>query len=160
MVTFAKEVFLMSDLKRQLGQQMLIFHRLYNEKVSRRIRAIHVEAISQSEFLLLAIVLENGGVPMAELVTRSNMKKQQVSRMVNQLEEKGLLTRKRCEANRRTLLLAPTEAALTLQKQVTEEIESELASVFGQLDASISEEYLKAIQTINDILARFPSGSN
>ena len=160
MVTFTKEVFLMSDLKRQLGQQMLIFHRLYNEKVSRRIRAIHVEAISQAEFLLVAIVLENGGIPMAELVTRSNMKKQQVSRMVNQLEEKGLLTRKRCETNRRTLLLAPTEAALTLQKQVTEEIESELASVFGQLDASMSEEYLKAIQTINDILARFPSGTN
>lgn len=150
----------MSDLNRQLGQQMLIFHRLYNEKVSRRIRAIHVDALSQAEFLLLAIVWENGGVPMAELVTRSNMKKQQVSRMVGQLEEKGMLTRKRSEFNRRTMLLTPTEASLDLQKQVTAEIEAELSGVFGQLDAHASEKYLQAIQTINDILARFPSGSN
>lgn len=149
----------MSDLNRELSHQMLIFHRLYNEKMSRRIRAIHVEALSQAEFLLLAIALENGGVPMTELVARSNMKKQQVSRMVTQLEEKGLLTRQRSQSNRRTVRLTPTEAAIALQKQVTEEIETELARLFGQLDASMGGAYLQAIQTINTILEKLPSGS-
>ena len=148
----------MADLKEQLSREMLVFHRLYNEKISRRIRAIHVEALSQAEFLLLAIVLENDGVNMTELVTRSTMKKQQVNRMVNQLEEKGMLVRKRCDTNRRTIRLIPTEAALALQKQITEEVEAELAALFGQLDIGMAEEYLQAIQTINSILEKFPAG--
>ena len=149
----------MSDTTRQLSHQMLIFHRLYNEKVSRRIRAIHVDALSQTEFLLLAIVLEEGCIPMSELVTRSTMKKQQVNQMVNQLEEKGMLIRQRSQTNRRTVQLVPTEAAQTLQKQVIEDIESELAGLFGQLDDSTTGEYLQAIETINRILERFPAGN-
>ena len=58
----------MSDQNLQLSREMLIFHRLYSEKISRRIRAIHVGALSQAEFLLLAIVLEHDGVQMSELV--------------------------------------------------------------------------------------------
>lgn len=148
----------MSDQNRRLSREMLIFHRLYNEKVSRRIRAIHVESLSQAEFLLLAIVLENGGVAMSELVTRSTMKKQQVNRMVNQLEEKGLLVRKRSESNRRTVYLIPTDAASALQHQVSGEIEAALADQFDKLNTQIAEEYLQAIQTINSILEKFPAG--
>lgn len=150
----------MCDINQQLSRQMLVFHRLYTEKVSRRIRAIHVESLSQAEFLLLAIVLEKGGVPMAELVTRSTMKKQQVNRMVNQLEEKGMLVRKRSETNRRTVQLMPTEAAAQLQKQVTQDIAADLSAVFSQLDPQMAETYLQSIQTINDILKQFPSGTN
>ena len=149
----------MSDQNRQLSREMLIFHRLYNEKISRRIRAVHVDALSQAEFLLLAIVLENGGVQLSELITRSTMKKQQVNRMVNQLEEKGMVTRQRGQQNRRTVQLVPTEAAQTLQKQVIEDIEAELAGLFGQLDDSTTGEYLQAIETINRILERFPAGN-
>jgi len=150
----------MSDQNRQLSREMLIFHRLYNEKVSRRIRAVHVDALSQAEFLLLAIVLENGGVQLSELITRSTMKKQQVNRMVNQLEEKGMVTRQRGQQNRRTVQLVPTEAAIALQKQVTEDVEGELAGLFSQLDAQALDQYLQAIQTINGILKRFPSGNS
>lgn len=148
----------MSDMNRQLGRKMLVFHRLYNEKISRRIRAVHVDALSQAEFLLLAIVLEDNGIPMSELVIRSGMKKQQVNRMVNQLEEKGMVTRQRSQLNRRTVQLVPTEAAFVLQKQVTEDVEGDLAGLFGELDAQAAEKYLQAIQTINGILEKFPLG--
>ena len=148
----------MSDMNRQLGREMLVFHRLYNEKISRRIRAVHVDALSQAEFLLLAIVLEDNGIPMSELVIRSGMKKQQVNRMVNQLEEKGMVTRRRSQLNRRTVQLVPTEAAFVLQKQVTEDVEGDLAGLFGELDAQAAEKYLQAIQTINGILEKFPLG--
>lgn len=149
----------MSDQELQLSREMLTFHRLYNEKISRRIRAVHVGALSQAEFLLLAIVLEHGGVQMSELITRSVMKKQQVNRMVNQLEEKGMVVRQPNPQNRRMVQLLPTEEAVLLHKQVTEEIENSLAAVFAQLDAQISQEYLRAIQTINGILDRFPAGN-
>ena len=149
----------MSDQNLQLSREMLIFHRLYSEKISRRIRAIHVGALSQAEFLLLAIVLEHDGVQMSELVVRSTMKKQQVNRMVNQLEEKGMVVRERSSFNRRTVQLIPTEEARALQKQVIEEIENNLAILFGQLEEQVADEYLRAIQTINGILERFPAGN-
>ena len=149
----------MSNLNHELSRQMLAFHRLYNEKISRRIRSIHVDALSQAEFLLLAIVLESDGLPLSELITRSNMKKQQVNRMVNQLEEKGLLQRRRCEQNRRTVQLTATDTARELQKQLASEIETELASQFEQLDEQLAETYLNAIRTITGILEQFPRGN-
>ena len=148
----------MSDRTRQLSREMLIFHRLYNEKISRRIRAHHVAALSQAEFLLMAIVLEEDGIPMTKLVTRSNMKKQQVNRMVNQLEEKEMVIRQRCEQNRRTVRVLPTETALALQKQVVAEVETELACLLGELDEKAAEQYLQAIRVINGILEQFPVG--
>ena len=149
----------MSEQNRQLSREMLVFHRLYHEKISRRIRAVHVDAVSQTEFLLLAIVLETGGIQMSELVRRSTLKKQQVNSMVNQLVEKGMVLRERCAQNRRTVKLTPTKAAIELQKQVNEEIEGELAGLFGRLSAAVSKQYLHAIQTINEILETFPAGN-
>ena len=79
--------------------------------------------------------------------------------MVNQLEEKGMVVRERSSFNRRTVQLIPTEEARALQKQVIEEIENNLAILFGQLEEQVADEYLRAIQTINGILERFPAGN-
>ena len=79
------------EITSQLSRQMLLFHRLYSEKISRRFRALHMDATSQAEFLLMAIVTEHGEIPMSELCDRAMMLKQQVTRLVNQLEEKGLV---------------------------------------------------------------------
>ena len=86
------------------------------------------------------------------------MSKQQINRLINSLEEKGLLERERPAENRRTVILKPTEAAIQFAADALCEIESALSSVFDSLDERALDEYLSAIETINRILEQFPSG--
>ena len=146
------------DITSQLSRQMLLFHRLYSEKISRRFRALHMDAISQAEFLLMAIVVEHGDIPMSELCDRAMMVKQQVTRLVTQLEEKGLVQRQRSQLNRRVVIVSATDAARTLQQDVVQAVHGELTRIFSQLDEPALTEYLGAIKTINGILEQFPVG--
>ncbi len=146
------------EITSQLSRQMLLFHRLYSEKISRRFRALHMDATSQAEFLLMAIVTEHGEIPMSELCDRAMMLKQQVTRLVNQLEEKGLVQRRRSPQNRRVVIVQATDAARALQQDVIRAVHGELTQIFSQLDEPALTEYLGAIGTINRILEQFPVG--
>ena len=143
---------------RELGSEMLLFRRLYGEKIAKRFRRIHVEALSEAEFLLTAIIAEHDGLSMSELCERAMMLKQQVTRMVNQLEEKGLVTRERCADNRRVVRLHATEAARALMDKLHAAVQQEMDSILNALDDGALEEYLRAMQTINRILEQLPVG--
>ena len=141
-----------------LSRQTLNFYRLYNEKIARRFRALHMDELSQVEFLLMAIVAHDGPMPIKAVCERAMMLKQQVTKNLNRLEELGYITRARDEHNRRTVLVSPTARAHDLQKRVQQDTEEELSRIFSQLDDDAADEYLRALDTINGILERFPVG--
>ena len=147
-----------NDGTRELSRQMMIFHRLYNERIARRLQAMKMRNLSHAETFLMCILLDQPGLALGELVNRTMMSKQQVNHLLNQLEEKGLLVRRRLPENRRIVHLEPTEAALQLQSEALSDAESALEAIFGQLDDPALSEYLGAIRTINRILERFPAG--
>ena len=147
-----------SDATRELSRQMLAFHRLYNERISRRFQALKMRNLSHAETFLMCILLDRPGLALGELVNRTTMSKQQVNHLLNQLEEKGLLVRRRPPENRRIVHLEPTEAALQLQNEALGDAEAALGAIFSQLDDLALSEYLGAIRTINRILEQFPAG--
>ena len=126
------------EITSQLSRQMLLFHRLYSEKISRRFRALHMDATSQAEFLLMAIVTEHGEIPMSELCDRAMMLKQQVTRLVNQLEEKGLVQRLSVEQDARLKKLILTEKSAMLGEK--------MRIVGEQADARLMEGFTKEEQ--------------
>ena len=137
---------------------MLIFYRLYNERIMRRFQPHRARNLSQGEMFLLSILVDQGEIPLSVVVERSTMSKQQNNRLINSLEEKGLLERERPAENRRSVVLKPTEAAIQIAADALCEIESALSGVFDSLDERALDEYLSAIETINRILEQFPSG--
>ena len=137
---------------------MLIFYRLYNERIMRRFQPHRARNLSQGEMFLLSILVDQGEIPLSVVVERSTMSKQQINRLINSLEEKGLLERERPAENRRSVVLKPTEAAIQIAADALCEIESALSGVFDSLDERALDEYLSAIETINRILEQFPSG--
>lgn len=147
----------MTQLTQELSQQMLVFHRLYTEKIAKRLRAMHVEAISQAEFLAAAVVVESGGLSMGEICERTSISKQQMTHLINQLESKGMVQRSRAEHNRRQILVRPTDSARALMAEVRQTLQQEIGQIFGALDTDTLTEYLSAIRVINGILERFPS---
>lgn len=142
----------------KLSRQMLIFYRLYNERIMRRFQPHRARNLSQGEMFLLSILVDQGEIPLSVVVERSTMSKQQINRLINSLEEKGLLERERPAGNRRSVVLKPTEAAIQIAADALCEIESALSGVFDSLDERALDEYLSAIETINRILEQFPSG--
>lgn len=146
-------------IAQEMGREMLRFHRLYGEKISRRFRQLHIDRLSQTEYLLLAIIVERKHLPMSELCERAMMRKQQVTQNVNQLENKNLVLRVRTSENRRVVWLEPTEQAYEIVREVQQALVGELSRIFGQLKDDSLEESLQAMRTINRILERFPSGA-
>ena len=146
-------------IAQEMGREMLRFHRLYGEKISRRFRQLHIDRLSQTEYLLLAIIVERKHLPMSELCERVMMRKQQVTQNVNQLENKNLVLRVRTSENRRVVWLEPTEQAYEIAREVQQALVGELSRIFGQLKDDSLEESLQAMRTINRILERFPSGT-
>lgn len=147
-----------SDKMQTLSDSMFAFHRLYNEKVSRRVRPVHSELLTPVELLLVSIVSEREKITMSELVERAMMSKQQATKVINQLEKKKLVCRRRLDDNRRVVWLACTRQARTLLQTVYTGMSDEMAAIFGQLDDESLESYLQAVQTMNRILQLLPVG--
>ena len=153
---------------RALSDQMMIFYRLYNEKVLRKFGELHRDVVPPAQYLLLGIIAEAGRITAGELSERALMQKQQVTKALNQLEQakgrltetdyKGMIVRLRLPDNRRQVWLECTPQALELQRAVTRETQARLSSVFDQLEEQDMDDYLSAMQTVNRILEKFPAG--
>ena len=65
-----------NDGTRELGRQMMVFHRLYNERIARRFQAMKMRNLSHAETFLMCILLDQPGLALGELVNRTMMSKQ------------------------------------------------------------------------------------
>ena len=97
------------------------------------------------------------------MAARTLMQKQQVTTVLNQLEDKGLIERTRQNENRRTVWLSTTENGSALLDEIHADFNAQLSAVFEQLDDAALDKYIDAMHTINDILAHMsaaaPSGA-
>ena len=114
------------------------------------------DELTPVQYLLMGIVSEGGTVPMSEVCERVMMPKQQVTRAVNELEEKGLVTRVRPSGNRRVVWLECTEAARELEGRIGRQTLETLHSVFDSLSDDETEEYVQAMRKVNLLLLQLP----
>ena len=85
--------------------------------------------ISPGEYRLLLILLERGPMTAAEIVPQIILEQSLVSRTVQRLYEKGLLSRRRSRTDRRSVTLRATEAGAELAEELVRplrELEEEL----------------------------------
>ncbi len=143
---------------RELSDQMMMFYRLYNEKVLRKFQGLHREAMPPAQYFLLEIIAAAGRITVGDLSERALMQKQQVTKALNHLEEKGFVVRKRLPENRRLVWLECTPQAQVLQQAMTQEAQAQLSAIFDRLDEEDMGDYLEAMKTVNRILEKFPVG--
>ena len=135
---------------------------LYTEKIARRFKNAHAEALSGVQYML-NLISDAGRITAGGLAARTLMQKQQVTTVLNQLEDKGLIERTRQNENRRTVWLSTTENGSALLDEIHADFNAQLSAVFEQLDDAALDKYIDAMHTINDILAHMsaaaPSGA-
>lgn len=132
---------------------------LYTEKIARRFKSAHAEALSGVQYMLLNLISDAGRITAGGLAARTLMQKQQVTTVLNQLEDKGLIERTRQNENRRTVWLSTTESGSALLDEIHADFNAQLSAVFEQLDDAALDKYTDAMHTINDILAHMPAAA-
>lgn len=129
---------------------------LYNEKIARRFKSAHADALSGLQYMLLNLISDAGRITAGDLATRAMIQKQQATKVLNQLEDKGLIERARQSDNRRAVWLNVTEAGRQLLGDIHADFAAQISAAFDRLDDASLDRYTDAMRTINDILTRFP----
>jgi DNA-binding MarR family transcriptional regulator len=121
----------------------------------RVIRAVdlHSRALVESHGLtgpqaLILKALQNGSLPAGELATRVSLSQGTVTDILNRLERRGLISRIRDREDRRRVLVAATDAALSLLEQSPPLLQESFVQRFGRLQDWEQTQLLASLQRI------------
>lgn len=81
------------------------------------------------------IPANKAGMTLTELARRMNLGAATLTKTVDSLESRGLLTRIKSDKDRRQIILSLTDEGETLQNAVSAEFHDQMASLFRKMDA-------------------------
>ncbi|WP_207263992.1 MarR family transcriptional regulator [Desulfovibrio sp. Huiquan2017] len=105
-----------------------------------------------AQYQVLSILLENGPMPQGELLEILDVRSSSLSELLRKLEDRGLILRERNEADRRSFIISPTDAARALAPadngadadspfdRLDEDERGQLRTILGKLVASLRED--------------------
>lgn len=80
--------------------------------------------VTPAQYSLLSCLWDNNGQPPSQLAQRLQLDPSSMSGLLTRTEAKGLITREYCSSDRRTYKILITPRGVSLQKPITEIIES------------------------------------
>lgn len=138
----------------RLSKLLFEFYWLYNEKVTRPTASVYRGTFTQAQFFVLSLIAGYGTVAMSELAERAQMPKQQITKVVNQLEEDCYVVRMRDSADRRVVRLCLTGRARAFMQQYTRDFKRALGAVFEPLGEEELNEFCQCIARVDQLLNR------
>ena len=109
--------------------------------------------ISKQEYFYIAS-LDKCPSSMREISSKHGISPQQLSRLSNSLEAKGLITRKINKENHRMLQSEITDAGLELLNSIKKELIANVENKFSLLSSSELDECITALKKINKIFSK------
>jgi DNA-binding MarR family transcriptional regulator len=105
--------------------------------------------LSASQFMTLNLIpAKHPGMPLSELARRMNLGAATVTRTVDTLEARGLLTRTPSPTDRRSVLLALTRSGKKLQNAASTEFHQHMASLFLALTAKQQTGLVEGLESL------------
>ncbi len=105
---------------------------------------VESHGLSFSEFAVLEVLLNKGALPISEVGDHVLLTSGSMTYVVDKLEERDLLRRRRCEEDRRIIHAELTEQGRTM----IEEIFSEHAALINDLTDGLSAEETETLTTL------------
>jgi DNA-binding MarR family transcriptional regulator len=103
-------------------------------RLSRRLRQHATGEVTLSQLSALATVVRDGPLPASDLAAAERVQPPSISRIVDALAERGLVTRSTDEHDRRVIRVGATAAGRALVEQVRRRRDSYLAERLRHLD--------------------------
>ena len=116
--------------------------------------------LSATQFMTLNLIPANkAGMTLSELARRMNLGTATVTKTLDSLEARGLLTRTRSETDRRRVILSLTDEGETLQNSASTEFHDHIANLFRKMDADQQKGLVSGLEGLLQASAEQPSTS-
>lgn len=110
--------------------------------------------VNKTQLRALMFIKNNGAISMTDLCSKLNIEKGSLTSMVDDLTEKGYVTRERDLGDRRKYLINITEDGAKIAVDFNEKLNVELEEKLFALDKEDQEKYSEAINTLQYILGK------
>lgn len=135
-------------------ERCLYFH---TNSLARKLNAMWEKAfelldLHPSHAYLLRAVLKSPGISQQALAKEMQLNKSTITRFIESLEKKGLLTRQSSEGDQREKLIYPTSEALSMQdtlESLGDDLYSKMCDLIGKDNL---ESFVKSAREINENL--------
>jgi len=103
--------------------------------------------LSATQFMALnSLPSAPQSIPIGDLARRLNLKPATIAQTINSLEERGLVTRQRAEADRRQVLLQITSEGANLQNSAAGQFKEQMAAIFGAMENGRRMELISGLE--------------
>ena len=111
------------------------------------------EVISSLQMSILWYLFnEENGFTMGELAKKLNISKQQMTKLVNGLEERGLVKRVYSSTNRRIVIITLCDKGRDIQNKAVDEYYQNFSMKLNKLSKVQQEEFYDSITTISNCI--------
>lgn len=107
----------------------------------------HQAGLSATQFMTLnTLPSAPNSIKIGDLARRLNLKPATIAQTINSLEERGLVTRQRGEADRRQVLLHITPSGTRLQNSAAGQFKKQMAAIFAAMEGSRRMELISGLE--------------
>jgi DNA-binding MarR family transcriptional regulator len=139
-----------------LGSAITEFHHLYWPRIATLMAGAFEENFTKAQFTVLGIVAARGSIAMSALAEHTGILKQQMTRIVDQLEDRGYVRRERSTRDRRSVDVYVTEQAKAYLADFEVRIVQRIVTSIQPLTDSQRQQLLDSFDTINTLLQKLP----
>jgi DNA-binding MarR family transcriptional regulator len=147
-VVFKRPFF--SSYTTSLWVRFLRFSLLSHKKLE---DALEKLGLTPPQFYVLATIGYAGGLPFGEIGAKMMVTVSNLTGIVDRLEEKKLVSRKRDENDRRVVHVVLTERGVKLYKNAIPLFEKSIAQIFSSLDKPSQKELSALLRKLNSLSA-------
>lgn len=138
----------------QFDQKLMTFLLLIQEKITKQFEDTHRDTLTTSQFFAVALINDAGGMSMSVLAKKMGIRKQQATKVANQLAQKGFIRRDFDQADRRITRVELTPKAQEYMASYMIENIKHMSQRFALLEEGEFAQLQDAIDTINRILSQ------
>ncbi|MGI6570000.1 MAG: MarR family winged helix-turn-helix transcriptional regulator [Caldicoprobacterales bacterium] len=142
------------SITEQFLQQTINFSLLVIEKVIKQLEQTYKSDLTYSEFFAISAVNYLGDMKMTDFADIFGIQKQQATRLINKLVEKGFIKRVYDDSDRRVVMISLTSQAKSyLEEYVAKSIKQIEKSLSGFSDSEL-QKLQRTMETMSQMLAR------
>ncbi|WLV25368.1 MarR family transcriptional regulator [Aciduricibacillus chroicocephali] len=140
----------MSDLNDQdLALKLFVVLSRATESVMKRVEEdIRTYELNTTEFAVLELLYHKGDQPIQKIGDKVLLASSSITYVVDKLEKKGLLTRRRCTEDRRVTYAAITDAGRALMDEIFPKHGEAIQGIFSVLDKDEKEQMIEQLRRL------------
>ena len=111
--------------------------------------------VNKTQLKALIIIKNNRKISMTDLCNKLNIEKGSLTSMIDDLNEKGYVTRERDTADRRKYIITITESGEIITSDFVDKLKFRLEEKFTKLTDEDKQRYISALKILEEIFDKY-----